>query len=425
LRWATNDDCDAIGDLVEQVMPHPGRPGGQKAWVLDLLRGDHPRVGAEDFTVVEDPATGQLVSCMACIWQAWSYGGASLPMGLPEVVVTRPEFRRRGLVRAQLEWIHRRAEERGALFLAIDGILNFYRQFGYEPAIQLKGYRIGYRATLPKLREEDRGRYTIRPAVERDVPFLDSVYRHSIQRGMVGCERDQEIWRYDVTRRSPGSSVRLEILVIEDRAQPIGMVAHEPHLDEAQLRIFLYELKPGVSWLPVSRAVLHHLWQTGERYAQQAGLPELSACEYYLGERHPLFDIYSSELPGWFPSIAWYVRVPDLARLVQAIAPVLEQRLAGSVLAGHSGELRVGFYHSGLYLRFDEGRIAEVSPWAPTEEPPANALFPDRTFVQLLFGHRSVTELRHAHADCWTWEKSDVLLDILFPKTPSNVLAIV
>lgn len=425
LRAATVADRDAIADLVEAVLPHPGVPLGQRTWALDLLSGDHPCVGAGDFSVVEESATGRLVSCMTCIWQRWSYGGISLPMGLPEVVVTLPEFRRRGLVRAQLDWMHRRGDERGVMFQAIDGILNFYRQFGYEPALALKGYRSGYATTLPSLDDETRARYTIRRAVEADAPFLASVYAHSLGRGMMGGERDERVWRYDLVGRSPGSSVRLETLVVEERGQPIGVVAHEPHLDEAQLRVFLYELKPGTSWLWPSRVVMRHLWETGTRYAEEAGLPGLAACEYYLGDGHPLFSIYGDELPSSFPPIAWYVRVPNLANLVRAIAPVLEERLAGSVLTGHTGELRLGFYDGGLYLRFDAGRIVEVSPWTPTEEPPASALFPDRTFLHLLFGHRSVAELRHAFADCWTWGKSDVLLDILFPKTPSNVLPIV
>jgi hypothetical protein len=47
------------------------------------------------------------------------------------------------------------------------------------------------------------------------------------------------------------------------------------------------------------------------------------------------------------------------------------------------------------------------------------------TFLQLLFGYRSLEELKYAYPDCWT--KTDdalALLDIIFPRQPSEVWAV-
>ena len=119
---------------------------------------------------------------------------------------------------------------------------------------------------------------------------------------------------------------------------------------------------------------------------------------------------------------AWYLRVPNLPAFVRRIAPVLEERLASSVAAGHSGELRVGFYGDGLRLVLTDGRLEAVEVWDPGDEAETNPAFPGLTFLQLLFGYRSLAELENAFADCRAnGEEARVLLDALFPKQPSYV----
>jgi hypothetical protein len=49
-------------------------------------------------------------------------------------------------------------------------------------------------------------------------------------------------------------------------------------------------------------------------------------------------------------------------------------------------------------------------------------MFPDLTFLQLLFGHRSLDELEAAFPDCVTrGQEPRALLQTLFPKAPSKV----
>ena len=42
-------------------------------------------------------------------------------------------------------------------------------------------------------------------------------------------------------------------------------------------------------------------------------------------------------------------------------------------------------------------------------------------FQQLLFGYRSLAELRAIYPDVWAGEEAALLIDILFPKQPSTV----
>ena len=52
-------------------------------WTADLLRGDHPTMGADDFTIVEDTTTGKIVSSMNLIPQTWRYEGIPFGVGRP------------------------------------------------------------------------------------------------------------------------------------------------------------------------------------------------------------------------------------------------------------------------------------------------------------------------------------------------------
>ena len=125
LRRATPADVDALAAFNAEVLRGRGSTGpaaDMGAWTRDLLRGDHPTVGPGDFTVVEEARTGAIVSSLCLISQTWSYDGIAFGAGQPELVGTHPAYRRRGLVRAQFEWVHRWSADRGQLVQGITGI---------------------------------------------------------------------------------------------------------------------------------------------------------------------------------------------------------------------------------------------------------------------------------------------------------------
>ena len=59
---------------------------------------------------------------MNLISQTWAYEGIPFEVGRPELVGTLPEYRNRGLVRAQFEEVHRWSAARGELVQGITGI---------------------------------------------------------------------------------------------------------------------------------------------------------------------------------------------------------------------------------------------------------------------------------------------------------------
>lgn len=435
LRRSALEDADALADFNAVVNSLTDEPDEQvRAWTRDLISGRLPRFNPEDFTIVEDTKTGAIVSTLNLISQTWSYGGVEFGAGRIELVSTHPDYRRRGLVRHQMEAVHGWSAERGEKVQGITGIPWFYAQFGYEQALEHWEWcgRAGYKANVPELEPTESENYNVRPAIEQDVRFIAEVYKQAMQRYLMSCVRDAEMWQYELHTRSKQAMGRMELRVIETAEyEPVGFLAHRPWLTGADLAVCAYELVPGVSWLAVTPSVLRYLVSTGEEYATRENKDGFGAFSFTLGTEHPVYRAINERLPRVNRTHAWYIRVAALPDFVRHIAPVLERRLEGSVAVGHSGELKISFVANGLKLVFSNGKVRRVEAWKPTQADSRlrprvrDALFPQLTFLQLLFGFRSVEELEFVCPDCViSSPETRVLLNILFPKQPSRVWGI-
>jgi len=423
LRRATLADADALIAFNCDVHCSNGterKP--MELWIRDLMSGDHPTFGPSDFTVVQDTNTGAVVSSLCLISQTWSYRGVKFGVGVPELVGTRPGYRRRGLVRAQFEVVHGWSARRRHKAQAVGGIPDFYRQFGYEMALEMEGGRLGLKSEAPKLKRGDTEPYRVRAATEGDLSFIGRVYREGMKRYLVSCVRSGSLWRYELKGRRRKAIERRELRVIESTSgDRVGFLVHKavPWPRANSFGVEVYELKTGVSWLAVTPSVVRYLVTTGGRHVARTK-KELTYFAFWLGSEHPVYDVMPDALVRTRDPYAFYVRVPDLPGFLRHMSPVLEQRVANSVIAGYTGELKLNFYRAGLRLVFQRGRLTHVGPWTPAEGQ--SAAFPDLTFLHLLFGHRSLEELRLSYRDCFaTGDEARLLLAVLFPKMPSAV----
>src|SRR5512134_3405601 len=108
LRSARLDDAAELIEFNGAMHADEGLPASMlEEWTRDLFELTHPTFRPDrDVTVVEDTATGRIVSALFLIPQVWSYAGVPVKVGQPELISTHPDYRRRGLVRAQFDVIH-------------------------------------------------------------------------------------------------------------------------------------------------------------------------------------------------------------------------------------------------------------------------------------------------------------------------------
>jgi hypothetical protein len=423
LRRSTVEDAGCLGEFNGKIHgDDPSDAACLAAWTRDLLLVPPPAFGPGDFLIVEDTATGEIISSLNLISQTWSYEGIPFGVGRPELVGTDPRYRSRGLVRQQFEIIHEWSRQRGELVQAITGIPFFYRQYNYEMGLDLGGGRGGYEPQVPKLEEGQAEPYRFRPAEEADLPWVMKMYQRECQREMVAAVRTEAHWRNELFDKSRENVNRVEVRVIENQdGQAVGYLTHPVFAWGEMMALTGYELADGVSFMAVTPGVIRYLWKTGQVYAASRGRT-LNSFGFWLGSQHPAYQSAAGRLVFERKPYAYYMRVPDLPAFLLHIRPALEKRLVGSPCEGHTGDIKISFYRDGLRMQFENGRLAQVEPWKPKiKENEGSAAFPNLTFLQLVFGYRTLAEIQHAYADCWSGDRERVLLDALFPKKYSSV----
>lgn len=432
LRRSNAADADKLAEFNSHIHSDEGwdKPDDRLgAWTRDLLTRPHPTFGVDDFTIVEEQATGKVVASLNHISQTWSYEGIPFKVGRPELVGTLPEYRNKRLVQIQFDEIHRWSAERGEMVQAITGIPYYYKRFGYEMGLELGGGRTGFAVMMPALKEGESEPFNIRPAVEADIPFLSILDEQAGKRQLIRCVRDEAIWRYELGGKSERNINRSQYRVIETQAgELVGYLSHPWFNWDWGLTLFEYELKPGTSWLAVTPSVVRYMLATGQEYALRDNqLPEKkNAVAFSFGSAHPVYEVWRERLPRIRPTYAWYVRVPDLPGFLRHIAPALEKRIAESLIPGHSGSLRLNLYKTGIKLDFENGKLSAVESYKPQPADMGEIGLPDLTVLQLVFGYRSLDELKAAYADVeWNNDENRYLTSVLFPKKPSAVHGVV
>jgi len=424
LRRSNRDDLEELVSFNKTIHAEDEMDAiGLDAWTRDLMSGAHPNFKVDDFTVVEDTQSGKIVSTMNLISQTWSYEGIPFGVGRPELVGTLPEYRGKGLVRQQFDVIHQWSAERGELVQAITGIPWYYRQFGYEMTMNLDGGRAGYIPGVVALKADEEENYVIRKATLIDIPFINKLYNEGCQRDEVSTIWTEELWRYELEGKLPLNINARQLYMIEDLdGKAWGFLAVPGVKWRNMIAITAYELVKGANWFKITPAVVRWVWQLGEQQAKEQNLKQ-QAFGFWLGEEHPVYQVYGEYLPRIRSSYAWYLRVPDLAKFLVHISPALNTRLENSLLCSYTGAISLSFYRSGLKLTFQDGKLVAAENLEGKGLKDCNAEFTGLTFLQLVFGWRTLAELRHAFTDVLVngTDETRLLLETLFPKRASNL----
>jgi Acetyltransferase (GNAT) domain len=430
LRWSTPQDTEAIVELTSSVFRRkedapPNAPLGN--FMRELMSGTHPLMGPGDFVLVEDTQKqgNPLVAC-TCLWShTWEYEGIPFRIGRPEIVATDPAYRHRGLIRAIFELLHARSAAEGHLAQAITGIPYFYRLFGYEYALDLSGECYTYTALIPKAEEGKPEPFMLRDAIWEDMPLVQELYDRQRASSIVSASIDEEWWRYHLATwrtSETGENWHIQVIVDTDN-KPQGYLITLTMRWKTSVPVIDMAFVHGANVQAILPPILRALHAQGLQMPARPGAEALSRIAFMLGRWHPVYDALGKELANAKEApYAWYVRVPDLPKFIRQIAPALERRLAGSLVAGYSGELKFDFYRGGLRMVFEDGKLTTVENWRrPIWDAKEDGGFPPLVFLQLLFGYRSLDELRYAFPDVWVNDNVELLVKVLFPARASWV----
>ena len=434
LRWSTAADTAHIAELVGRVFreKESDPPNeGLSSEVYELMSGKNPVMGSGDYGVVEDTGKeGNPIVACTCLWHNhWEYEGIPFEMGQPEIVATDPAYRNKGLVRALFEMVHARSESKGHMVQAITGIPHFYRQFGYEYVLDLGGKRVVYMSQILKVKEGEPEIYTLRDAAANDVGVIQDIYSYRRKIGVVTADVPDRYWLYETQRVSDkGQRLPRLQMIVDAAGKPYGyaFVSVKRYKPGNNLEVWALDTLPSVNLRAIMPSVLRELQKYGSQLpirnmTEQVQQVHVDQISLNLGRTHPVYDALGHLAPFYEAPYAWYVRVRDVPSFLKHIGPVLEKRLEQSVVADYTGELKIDLYKGGLRIVWEHGKLVTAEQWrVPVYDSNAGAGFPPLVFLQLLFCHRSLDELRYAFPDVWAEGDAEIVLKALFPAQAST-----
>jgi GNAT superfamily N-acetyltransferase len=432
IRWSTAADADNIAQLTSIVFrDKEEEPPNQFMYIMTklLLSGRSPLMGPGDYAIVEDPhKQGNPIVAGICLQRlTWEYDGIPFLMGRPEIVATDPAYRNRGLIRKLFDVIHARSAAEGRLLEGITGISYFYRQFGYEYALDLEGSQKVLVASIPAAKEGEAEAYTLREATIEDLPRIKDLYDQQRAKTLVSTQIDEAHFRWllEGGKEDPErDKIDVSLVIVDTEHAVQGYLSLPAKRRDVNLIVWIMATDKRVNLQAMMPPVLRAL----KAYSEKLPLlkPDLKAIEsikFYLYETHPVYEALAGLTSEPERSYSWYIRISDLPKFIQHIAPALERRLIGSVVANYTGELKLNFYRDGIRLVFDKGHLTTVEKWRSTVlNDSSDGGFPPLVFYKALFGYRSLAELRHAYPDVWV--NNPVLFNTLFPTQVSWALAL-
>ena len=391
-------------------------------WTESLLNG-HPTTTADDVWVVVDTTQNdRIASALLLIPQRWRYESVTLGVGRVEIVATHLDYRRRGLVGALMQAAHERSAELGHTIQAITGIEHYYRRFGYTMAVYLGTFAAVPLAIIPEPKQPQQ--YTLRPVTEADIPQLIAWDAYAASQYLLTAVRSADEWRYDLSR--PDYHIWwYDVLVITSAERgDVGYIVTRRRSEKVQ-PCLAWVVGPEASYIETFADALYGLKsRIQERYPDDPPA--------YINFSAGMHDSLLTMIRALYPAVtrdhhyAWYLRAASPACLLREIAPVLEQRLKGSGANAYSGELTIRFFDmTGLKLCFEHGRLDEAQDITfanVREDDAADAGFPWHSFIALVFGYRSIDELRHILPEVYANGRAHALLTCLFPPRRSRLM---
>lgn len=380
IRSALEPDTDAIAELIAD------RIGDEDAKEAEMVLED-PSFRSRWFVAESE---GRILSTAAVFPGQLSIGPVAVGAGAIEFVATHPDAEGSGLVRSLMDEIHRTAPTRGEMVQWIVGITYFYRKFGYEYAIPVEAmYNFPQDASpeMPTGWETD----------EVSGYDLANVFRAQLEfakRADISLTATERMW--DFYSESP-------VYRIIRASGPDGPAYGRVYAYETDRYLFdiVAESSNAVA------ALINAAGDGGQYEVSVLGRPAL---------RHNLDELATPQDSG----DAYYVRVAEPMALLEAMRPVLAQRLDGLDEGG--GEALLSMYQSSIRFKYGVGRVGPMGRAKPEPAPigaGGSGVAPDK-IVSLLLGPLGAARLAELNPDVNLGEQ-EALMEALFPPQTCDV----
>ncbi|MGV9773147.1 GNAT family N-acetyltransferase [Streptosporangium sp. NPDC003464] len=390
LRQARPADLDQIGALLAER--------GEPADALDhRLVVTDPDTGWPACAVVVDG--DRVVSTATLLDEELRLADVRLPAGQIELVATDREYEGRGLVRALMRWAHDRSAARGHLLQIMIGIPYFYRLFGYEYAVDIP--------PAPVVRTPPAGDGTpvLRAARPSDIPAMAALQDMTQSRFDVAVSHPAARWRWLLAHEAS------TVWVVERGADIVATGRTTPPDDDEVLLAEAAALDRAAA-LDLLRGVAALVPGGQVRAVERAGTVAAAAWSDLLpDERRTGTEQY-------------YIRVPDVAALLDRLRPVLWRRLVAAGIDRTGRDIVISTFGAHYRIPVRADGLGAVTAGGAMQGPGAAGgagVAPDY-LPALLFGPHGIDGLSRIRPDVYPGPDSE-LFHALFPPLTADVLS--
>jgi predicted acetyltransferase len=371
----------------------------------------YPGIRREDILYVENPDK-EVVSSVCLLPARWAYEDIPLKVGEIGIVGTREDYRCRGLIQAQMTIVAAKLAHEGFHLSSIRGIPYFYRQFGYEYAIPLDPECVLDLHSIPDADDKEKGDASeTRPAQDADIDRILELYDASTADYCIRALKDARDWRYP-EHLSEGNPTMVTTHVLMRGDEIVGY--YRLHNKDEQRGLLKCSEMAALNYAD-AMAMLRDLKAEAQRQ-------DCKGIALRFAENAIPVQI-AKRLGGHTRrSYAWQIRIPDRVRFLRRIAPVLERRLADSMVAGMTDILYFNFYEDTIKMAIEEGQIISIDSIGRSDQ--RKIRLPPYPAVRLLTCYQSWREIKDFRLDLGVSGARQPVVEALFPKKASYIYAI-
>ena len=154
--------------------------------------------------------------------------------------------------------MHQWSVDRGHLFNTIMGIPEYYKQFGYEFALDAWGGS----TTSPELLDEAFGKddvvspFTVRDAEKSDAEFIADTYANIRDRSFVSMNRNADIVERELFSIHRNSAMYWQVRILENEGRPVGYYMFGIGKDNKGIRVDALEIIGAANWLDATKSMM-------------------------------------------------------------------------------------------------------------------------------------------------------------------------
>ncbi|MBT7187334.1 GNAT family N-acetyltransferase [Candidatus Bathyarchaeota archaeon] len=361
----------------------------------------HPVMNKEHFFMVKKGE--KVVAGLLLIPQVWKLGDVELKVAEMGCVGTDPEHRRINLQRVLNNEFDEYAKQHGFDLCALAGIPFFYRQFGYQYAVQLN-----YSTEIPldKIPEKET-EFRIGDFTDDHIDKADIILRKSQERYLVHSVRSQEIWEMQQKTCTYGADPFQTAGLFHENGF-VGYYRYSVDQEKKSIKIKELALDEKISPEDLAGVIVKH-----------ASLLGLTTVNTGLSHQDEFSKFLISLGAKTNRPYAWQVKILDLTKFLAQISPVLELRIKNSEFKGVSKELVMNFWKFAIKMEFQDGKMTDIEKVYGEEDRTIG--WNPYAFIQLALGYKDRKELEEMYPDFRVRGDVGGLIDVMFPKQPGYI----